>query len=94
MFDAGLRRDRIVLTRISRFMNDAISDIFSHCDRHLMDGVYDKTYAWLRNPEFPKRLLPPYLGLTDEQSRQCRTIYETNYQHADEWDLDRKVEAP
>ena len=45
----------------------------------MIDGSYDKTFIWLRDPEFSNRLLPPYLGLSDEESRECRRVFDEHY---------------
>lgn len=45
----------------------------------MIDGSFDKTFAWLCCPEFSNRVLPPYIGLTDEESQTCREIFESKY---------------
>ena len=45
----------------------------------MIDGSYDKTFIWLRDPEFSNRLLPPYLGLTEEESTECRKTFDELY---------------
>src|SRR5688572_3030314 len=37
-----------------------------------MDGAYDKQFVKYQFPEFPLRLLPPYLGATEEQFSSFR----------------------
>ena len=51
--------------------------------RDVIDGAYDKTMVWLRDPDFPKRLLPPYIGLSDAELRACREIHERELKHLD-----------
>ena len=82
-FEAGRRRDLEELFGIAYLFNDAIHKLFDHIDRDVIDGAYDKTMVWLRDPEFPKRLLPPYIGLSDAELRACREIYERELKH---WD--------
>ena len=79
-FEAGKKRDLPELFRITRFFYEVGRDLFSHCEREMIDGSYDKTFVWLRTPTFPNRLLPPYRGLSEEESRQCRAAFEP-YQH-------------
>ena len=45
----------------------------------MIDGCYDKTFVWLRNPNFSNRMLPPYIGLSEEESTRCRELFESEY---------------
>jgi hypothetical protein len=47
----------------------------------MIDGSFDKTFVWLRDPAFSNRMLPPYIGFTEEESRICREILESVYGH-------------
>jgi len=47
----------------------------------MIDGSFDKTFIWLRHPEFSNRMLPPYIGLNEDESRLCREIFEARYRH-------------
>ena len=44
----------------------------------MIDGSYDKTFLWLRDPSFSNRLLPPYIGLSEEESQTCREVFQTH----------------
>ena len=33
-----------------------------------------------RTPSFSNRLLPPYIGLSDEESQTCREVFQTHFQ--------------
>jgi hypothetical protein len=45
-----------------------------------MDGAYDKMLVKLGMlPDFPLRLLSPYLGYTHEDYLACRTLLETRF---------------
>ena len=79
LFEAGIRRDLAELFRITRFFHEVDGTLFAHCTRDMIDGSYDKTYLWLRDPAFSNRILPPYLGLSEEESRVCREVFETHY---------------
>ena len=79
-YEAGVSRDLPELFRITRLLWECGEDLFAHCSREMIDGSYDKTFIWLRNPEFSNRILPPYLGLSEEESRICRQVYEEKYQ--------------
>lgn len=78
-FEAGKRRDLPELFRITEFLRRFENHLFTHCARDMIDGAFDKTFVWLRDPEFSSRLLPPYVGLSDEESRVCREIFEEHY---------------
>jgi len=71
-FEAGKKGDLKTLFRIHKFLNAAEPVLFGHITRNLIDGAFDKTFVWLKNPKFSNRLLPPYLGLTKEESAICR----------------------
>lgn len=80
-FEAGCRRDLPALFRIAGFFNEAGSRLFAHCPRTMIDGSYDKTYLWLRDPTFPNRLLLPYHGLSDDESCVCREVFDIHYRN-------------
>ena len=78
-FEAGLKKDLGELFRITQFFHEAIVKLFAHCPRTMINGSYDKTFIWLRDPGFSNRLLPPYLGLSEEESIICRRIFDEHY---------------
>ena len=43
-------------------------------DRFHIDGAYDKMLYKLTDPAFPLRLLPPYVGATDEEFSRFRAL--------------------
>jgi dihydrodipicolinate synthase/N-acetylneuraminate lyase len=78
-FDAGGRRDMATLFRIHQLLNDVDKVLFEHCKRPMIDGSYDKTFLWLRDQRFSNRVLPPYIGLSAEESAVCRQVFEKHY---------------
>ena len=80
-FSAGLKKDFDELFRIAKLLRDAGEAIFSHCTRDMIDGSFDKTFIWLRFPEFSNRLLPPYIGHSEEESRICRQVDKEKFSH-------------
>ncbi len=80
-FEAGQKKDLSELFRITQFFHEAGKRLFAHCSREMIDGSYDKTFLWLRDPDFSNRILPPYLGLNEEESLQCRKIFDEHYRH-------------
>ena len=82
-YEAGRQRDLTELFRITELLRDVDQKLFAHCQREMIDGSFDKTFVWLRNPQFSNRLLPPYLGLSDEESRICRKVFEEHFHHVE-----------
>ena len=78
-FEAGKQGDMETMFRIHKLLNEAGNVLFGHCTRSMICSAFDKTFVWLKNPKFSNRLLPPYVGLTDEESAICRTQFEKNY---------------
>jgi dihydrodipicolinate synthase/N-acetylneuraminate lyase len=78
-FEAGVNRDLPELFRIARLLWETGEDLFAHCTRDMIDGSYDKTFMGLRNPWFSNRMLPPYIGFSEEESRKCREVFEQKY---------------
>lgn len=78
-YEAGLKRDIPELFRITKLFHEVGNKLFAHCERDMIDGSYDKTFIWLTDPRFSNRILPPYRGLTEEESQTCREIYEKHY---------------
>ena len=81
LFEAGVKRDLGELFRITRLFWECGQDLLAHCRRQQIDGTFDKTFIWLRDPSFSNRLLPPYMGLSEEESQICHEIYQTKYSH-------------
>jgi dihydrodipicolinate synthase/N-acetylneuraminate lyase len=80
-FEAGVNRDLPELFRITKLLRDTEEALFAHCQREMIDGSFDKTFIWLRHPKFSNRMLPPYIGLSDEESRICRGVFEERFSH-------------
>jgi dihydrodipicolinate synthase/N-acetylneuraminate lyase len=80
-YQAGLDRNLEELFRITDLFNQAGEALFAHCSRQMIDGSYDKTFLWLTDPQFSNRMLPPYLGLTEQESQQCKKVLESQLQN-------------
>lgn len=78
-YQAGVRRDHEALFRYQEFFHDASTALFAHCRGGKINSAYDKTLAWLANPGFPYRLLPPYQGMNEAEANECRRIYEERF---------------
>ena len=44
----------------------------------MIDGAYDKLLVWLTDQSFPRRLLPPYEGFTDEEAAVSLDYYRSS----------------
>ena len=78
-FEAGQNKDLAELFRITQFFHEVDAKLFAHCTREMIDSSYDKTFIWLRDPRFSNRLLPPYLGLSEAESLECRKVFDQHY---------------
>lgn len=68
-WEAGRRRDFDTLRSIQREIDIVVQTLFETVPDNRIDGAYDKLFAKMYDPEFPLRLLPPYIGSTDEEFR-------------------------
>ncbi|MEX2578112.1 MAG: dihydrodipicolinate synthase family protein [Verrucomicrobiales bacterium] len=76
LFGAGMQGDVADLFRVTDILHGLKQRLFSHCERAMIDGAYDKAFAWLRDPTFSPRLLPPYIGMSESELARCRQIFE------------------
>ncbi len=79
LYKAGLNNDIAELFRITRFYWEFLEDLFACLPRPMIDGSYDKMFLWLRDESFPYRMLPPYIGASEEEARSCRKMFESKY---------------
>ena len=78
-YEAGVKGDKDELFRIQELLRYADGKLFAHCERDMIDSAFDKTFVWLRTPEFSNRLLPPYIGLSEEESTKSREVFEKEF---------------
>jgi dihydrodipicolinate synthase/N-acetylneuraminate lyase len=78
LFEAG--RDGHIETAfaIQKRMIEVAEGLYAGVDGPHIDGAYDKLTSWLVDPEFPRRLLPPFEPLSDETADVARRYYETS----------------
>lgn len=69
LFEAGKRRDVATLTSIHREVNVVIQTLFDTVPDGRIDGSYDKLFEKMYDAEFPLRMLPPYIGSSDDEFR-------------------------
>lgn len=69
LWEAGRRRDFATMVSIQREINIVIQTLFETVPDGRIDGSYDKLFEKMYDPEMPLRLLPPYIGSSDEEYR-------------------------
>ncbi len=69
LFDAGIRRDFAALASLQQEVNIVRQTLFEAVPEGRIDGAYDKIFEKMYDPEFPLRLLPPYVGSSDDEYR-------------------------
>lgn len=66
---AGQRQDVAALLAIQAEIRVVIDTLFQTVPDGRIDGSYDKLFEKMYDPEFPLRLLPPYIGSSDAEFR-------------------------
>jgi len=67
LFEAGQHRDVATLVSIQREVDIVLRTLFETIPDNRIDGSYDKLFEKMYQPEMPLRLLPPYIGTSDEE---------------------------
>jgi dihydrodipicolinate synthase/N-acetylneuraminate lyase len=67
LWEAGRRRDIEAMVSIQREVDIVIQTLFETVPDGRIDGSYDKLFEKMYDPEFPLRLLPPYVGSSDQE---------------------------
>ncbi|MDR3676733.1 MAG: dihydrodipicolinate synthase family protein [Acidobacteriota bacterium] len=80
-FELGRTRKMPELMAMHKEINQILNSLIEPVRETHIDGAYDKMFAWLRDPAFPMRLLPPYHGLSEEETRLARGIFESRFGH-------------
>ncbi len=78
MWDAGRTGDIAAAQAAGRRMLDAREGLVGDVKSAYMDGAFDKLFAWLADPDFPRRLLPPYATISDAEAELARTWLDAN----------------
>jgi len=69
LFAAGKSGDRAALSSLQRELDIVLQTLFEAIPAGRIDGAYDKLFARMYDPDFPLRLLPPYVGTSDDEYR-------------------------
>jgi len=67
LYEAGQRRDVATMATIQREVDIVIQTLFEAIPDNRIDGSYDKLFEKMYEPDMPLRLLPPYIGSSDEE---------------------------
>jgi dihydrodipicolinate synthase/N-acetylneuraminate lyase len=67
LWEAGRRRDLDAMVSIQREVDIVVRTLFETVPDGRIDGSYDKLFEKMYDAEFPLRLLPPYIGSSDEE---------------------------
>ncbi len=67
LWEAGRRRDVAAMVSIQREVDIVIQTLFDAVPDGRIDGSYDKLFEKMYDPGFPLRLLPPYVGSSDDE---------------------------
>jgi dihydrodipicolinate synthase/N-acetylneuraminate lyase len=67
LWKAGRSCDFATMVDINREIDIVLRTLFETVPGGRIDGSYDKIFEKMYDPEFPLRLLPPYVGSTDEE---------------------------
>jgi len=66
LFEAAVHGDARTVAELTSELADLVSALFAQVGGARMDGVYDKCYSRILDPDFPLRLLPPYIGASED----------------------------
>jgi hypothetical protein len=69
LWKAGRVGDVETLVAIQKEINVVVRILFEAVPEGRIDGSYDKLFAKMYDPTFPLRLLPPYVGSSDDEYR-------------------------
>jgi dihydrodipicolinate synthase/N-acetylneuraminate lyase len=69
LLEAGKRRDFPTLATLQRECNIVMRTLLETVPDNRIDGAYDKLFEKMYDPEYPLRLLPPYVGPSDDEYR-------------------------
>lgn len=67
LWEAGRRHDVATMVSINREVDVVIQTLFEAVPDSRIDGSYDKLFEKMYDPEFPLRLLPPYVGSSNDE---------------------------
>lgn len=79
-YEAGVRRDAATLGELGRDLSEIVYDLLAAGGPEpYIDSAYDKVFHRLQTPDFPLRLLPPYVGWSEESFARFREALATRH---------------
>ena len=69
LLEAGKRHDVATMTSVQREIEIVTNTLFEAVPDNRIDGAYDKMFEKMYDPEYSLRMLPPYVGPSDEEYR-------------------------
>lgn len=79
-FEAGRRRDALVLEETRREASELITELLALAGSEVhMDGAFDKLFCRVYDSDFPLRLLPPYASATEAISEEFDRLLKDKY---------------
>ena len=79
-YRAGIQKDVRVLRSMQKELKIMVATLADVVGSRI-DGGYDKIFSKIRTPSFPLRLLPPYLGATEEAFKAYVYFLRTEMPH-------------
>ena len=76
LFEAGRDGDTVEAFALQRRLLDVAEGLYAAVGRRHIDGAYDKLTSWIVDPDFPRRLLPPFDPIDDEAAAAARSYFE------------------
>lgn len=80
-YRAGVAQDLDAILKIHKDFPVFYESLFSHCPGGKIDSSYDKLFLQFSIPEFPARILPPYIGCTDAQVESFKADIQKKLPH-------------
>ena len=68
-YNAALNKDQKTVSRIHSEFSVLYEILFKNVPAGKIDATYDKLFLKFSIPDFPTRLLPPYIGATEQQAQ-------------------------
>ena len=78
LYEAGRRGDLDSAFTMQRRFLQVHDGLGRHVRGPKIDGAWDKLNSWLVDPQYPRRLLPPYEPFSDEEAAAARAFYESD----------------
>lgn len=78
LFEAGRAGDIAGAFALQKRLLEVAEGLYAAVGRRHIDGAYDKLTSWIVDPDFPRRLLPPFDSIDDAAAAAAREYYEAS----------------